>query len=100
MCQDAPASSQAATDAAATPSQRQAAATAVSLPQAYMVIELGQKMDVIWSFIKTHLKAKTIIFLSTCKQVGRKATSRACQVTLIRSASELLSRRATKSRPP
>lgn len=36
--------------------------------QAYMVVELHQKMDVLWSFIKSHLKAKTIVFLSTCKQ--------------------------------
>lgn len=34
-----------------------------------MVVDLAQKMDVLWSFIKSHLKAKTIIFLSTCKQV-------------------------------
>lgn len=37
--------------------------------QAYMVVGLGQKMDVLWGFIKTHLTAKTIVFLSTCKQV-------------------------------
>ncbi|KAG2440238.1 hypothetical protein HXX76_004350 [Chlamydomonas incerta] len=43
--------------------------TPLKLQQAYMVVELGQKMDVMWSFIRTHLKAKTIIFLSTCKQV-------------------------------
>ncbi|EFJ48780.1 hypothetical protein VOLCADRAFT_60063 [Volvox carteri f. nagariensis] len=46
-----------------------AAPTPVKLQQAYMVVELGQKMDVLWSFIKSHLKAKTIVFLSTCKQV-------------------------------
>ncbi|GIL64765.1 hypothetical protein Vafri_18644 [Volvox africanus] len=43
--------------------------TPVKLQQAYMVVDLGQKMDVLWSFIKSHLKAKTIVFLSTCKQV-------------------------------
>ena len=26
-------------------------------------------MDVVWGFTKAHLKAKTIVFLSTCKQV-------------------------------
>ncbi|KAG2489867.1 hypothetical protein HYH03_011669 [Edaphochlamys debaryana] len=46
-----------------------AAPTPLKLQQGYMVTELWQKMDVMWSFIKTHLKAKTIIFLSTCKQV-------------------------------
>ncbi|GFR52266.1 hypothetical protein Agub_g14801, partial [Astrephomene gubernaculifera] len=45
------------------------APTPLKLQQAYMVVDLGSKMDVLWSFIKTHLKAKTIIFLSTCKQV-------------------------------
>ena len=51
--------------------------------QAYMVVSLGQKMDVLWGFIKSHLTAKTIVFLSTCKQVrgqvveggGRRAVS-------------------------
>ncbi|GLI59364.1 hypothetical protein VaNZ11_001229 [Volvox africanus] len=46
-----------------------AAPTPVKLQQAYMVVDLGQKMDVLWSFIRSHLKAKTIVFLSTCKQV-------------------------------
>ena len=34
-----------------------------------MVCELQEKVNVLWSFIKTHLKAKIIVFLSTCKQV-------------------------------
>lgn len=34
-----------------------------------MVVGLGQKMDVLWGFLKSHLTAKTIVFLSTCKQV-------------------------------
>ena len=37
--------------------------------QAYMVCELHDKVNVLWSFIKTHLRSKVIIFLSTCKQV-------------------------------
>ncbi|KAL4857390.1 putative ATP-dependent RNA helicase DDX10 [Chlorella vulgaris] len=45
------------------------APTPLKLQQAYMECELQQKMDILWSFIKTHLKAKTIIFVSTCKQV-------------------------------
>ncbi|KAI3430456.1 hypothetical protein D9Q98_005051 [Chlorella vulgaris] len=45
------------------------APTPLKLQQAYMECELHQKMDILWSFIKTHLKAKTIIFVSTCKQV-------------------------------
>lgn len=34
-----------------------------------MVCELHEKFNVLWSFIKTHLRSKVIIFLSTCKQV-------------------------------
>jgi len=45
------------------------APTPVKLEQAYMVCELQEKMDILWSFIKAHLKCKVIIFLSTCKQV-------------------------------
>ena len=37
--------------------------------QAYMVCELQEKVNVVWSFIKTHLRSKIIVFLSTCKQV-------------------------------
>jgi ATP-dependent RNA helicase DDX10/DBP4 len=46
-----------------------AAPTPLKLRQAYMVVGLGQKMDVLWGFIKSHLTSKTIVFLSTCKQV-------------------------------
>jgi ATP-dependent RNA helicase DDX10/DBP4 len=34
-----------------------------------MVVGLGQKIDLLWGFINTHLASKTIVFLSTCKQV-------------------------------
>ncbi|KAF5838490.1 P-loop containing nucleoside triphosphate hydrolase protein, partial [Dunaliella salina] len=43
--------------------------TPLKLQQAYAVVPAPQKMDVLWSFIKSHLHTKTIIFLSTCKQV-------------------------------
>jgi hypothetical protein len=46
------------------------AATPVKLQQAVAIVEAHQKMDTLWSFIKAHLAAKTIVFLSTCKQVG------------------------------
>lgn len=45
------------------------AATPVKLDQAFAVIGLEDKMNVVWGFAKSHLKAKTIVFLSTCKQV-------------------------------
>lgn len=45
------------------------APTPVRLEQAFMEINLEDKLDVLWSFIKTHLKCRVIVFLSTCKQV-------------------------------
>nr|XP_022913218.1 probable ATP-dependent RNA helicase DDX10 [Onthophagus taurus] len=43
--------------------------TPLGLEQSYMICDLDQKVSVLWSFIKNHLKKKTIVFLSTCKQV-------------------------------
>jgi len=40
-----------------------------SLSQHYMVVNLEDKLNRLWSFIKTHLYQKTIVFLSSCKQV-------------------------------
>ncbi|KAI7904778.1 P-loop containing nucleoside triphosphate hydrolase protein [Cokeromyces recurvatus] len=42
--------------------------TPKTLSQHYVVTELPKKLDVLYSFIKTHLKSKTIVFLSSCKQ--------------------------------
>ncbi|KAI9358024.1 P-loop containing nucleoside triphosphate hydrolase protein [Pilaira anomala] len=42
--------------------------TPKTLSQHYVVAELPKKMDVLFSFVKTHLKNKTIVFLSSCKQ--------------------------------
>lgn len=39
------------------------------LEQHYVVCELDKKLDVLWSFIKSHLQSKTIVFMSSCKQV-------------------------------
>jgi ATP-dependent RNA helicase DDX10/DBP4 len=44
-------------------------ATPQRLSQKYLVCELEQKLDILYNFIKTHLKTKMIIFLSSCKQV-------------------------------
>lgn len=43
--------------------------TPMKLDQAYMMCNLQDKMDVVWSFIKTHLSSRIIIFFSTCNQV-------------------------------
>ncbi|GAA6006800.1 RNA-dependent ATPase HCA4 [Rhodotorula paludigena] len=40
-----------------------------NLEQHYMVVDLPAKLDMLWSFIKTHLFTKTIVFLSSGKQV-------------------------------
>lgn len=40
-----------------------------TLQQNYLVCQLFEKLDVLYSFIKTHLKSKCLIFLSSCKQV-------------------------------
>lgn len=44
-------------------------ATPVKLSQHYMVLGLEQKLDALYSFIKAHLKAKTVVFFATCSQV-------------------------------
>lgn len=44
-------------------------ATPNSLKQSYVVCGLGDKIDMVYSFIRSHLRSKTIVFLSSCKQV-------------------------------
>ncbi|ORY70627.1 P-loop containing nucleoside triphosphate hydrolase protein [Leucosporidium creatinivorum] len=44
-------------------------ATPKNLEQHYLIVPLNEKLDVLWSFIKTHLFTKTIVFLSSGKQV-------------------------------
>lgn len=43
--------------------------TPAKLAQHYCVCPLEQKLDVLFSFIKAHLKSKAIVFLATCSQV-------------------------------
>jgi len=43
--------------------------TPTDLDQHYMMVNLEDKVDMLHSFIKLHLKSKTIVFLTTCKQV-------------------------------
>ncbi len=44
-------------------------ATPDELTEHYMVCTLDQKVDVLWSFIKSHCKKKVLVFLQSCKQV-------------------------------
>ena len=46
-----------------------AEATPSQLKQNYIVCPLHQKLDILFSFIKSHLKSKLIVFLSSCSQV-------------------------------
>ncbi|TDL27948.1 DEAD-domain-containing protein [Rickenella mellea] len=43
--------------------------TPKSLEQHYVVCELDRKLDVLWSFIKSHLQSKVLVFMSSGKQV-------------------------------
>ena len=45
-------------------------ATPANLTQSYVVCDLAQKLSVCWSFIKSHLHSKTLVFMSSCQQVN------------------------------
>lgn len=45
-------------------------ATPTNLEQHYSVVDLDKKLDVLFSFVRTHLKSKILVFLSSCKQVS------------------------------
>lgn len=44
-------------------------ATPEGLTQQYVVCELDQKINFLWSFLCSHAKQKVLVFFSTCKQV-------------------------------
>ena len=44
-------------------------ATPPKLTQMVATCELHKKMETLWAFIKSHLTSKTLVFLSSCKQV-------------------------------
>lgn len=50
-------------------SDQEVSATPDSLEQFYIRIPLDEKLDVLWSFIKSHLKSKILVFFSSSKQV-------------------------------
>lgn len=39
------------------------------LEQFYMVVELPRKLDVLFSFLRTHTQCKILVFMSSCRQV-------------------------------
>jgi ATP-dependent RNA helicase DDX10/DBP4 len=40
------------------------------LEQFYTVVPLDRKLDALWGFVKSHLKMKGVVFVSSCKQVS------------------------------
>jgi superfamily II DNA/RNA helicase len=44
--------------------------TPKGLEQFYMIVDLDKKLDTLWSFVKSHLACKTLVFMSSGKQVG------------------------------
>lgn len=48
---------------------KESSKTPKGLEQSVMIVPLQHKLDAIFSFIKSHLKSKTIIFFSSCSQV-------------------------------
>lgn len=40
-----------------------------NLEQHFVVCTLDKKLDILWSFIKSHLQSKILVFMSACKQV-------------------------------
>ncbi|PWY98152.1 LOW QUALITY PROTEIN: DEAD-domain-containing protein [Testicularia cyperi] len=43
--------------------------TPKGLEQHYMLVELDKKLDLLYSFIRTHTKCKALVFMSSCRQV-------------------------------
>ncbi|NWI92762.1 DDX10 helicase, partial [Pitta sordida] len=43
--------------------------TPATLDQHYVVCELQQKVNMLYSFLRTHLKKKSIVFFASCKEV-------------------------------
>lgn len=44
--------------------------TPENLVQSYIVCDLHDKINILWSFLKSHLHYKIIVFFSTCKQTN------------------------------
>ncbi len=39
------------------------------LVQYYMVVKLEEKLDLLYSFLRSHMRTKSLVFFSTIKQV-------------------------------
>jgi ATP-dependent RNA helicase DDX10/DBP4 len=48
---------------------KESSRTPLGLEQSVMVVPLQHKLNAVYSFVKSHLKCKTIVFFSSCSQV-------------------------------
>lgn len=48
---------------------KEKSSTPDSLQQSYVVVPLEHKLNAVYSFVKTHLRCKSIIFMASCAQV-------------------------------
>lgn len=51
------------------PHEQSEFSTPISLQQNYVVLDLEDKISMLWSFLKNHPKQKILVFFATCKQV-------------------------------
>lgn len=51
------------------PHEQAATVTPEALQQSYITCEIDEKIGILWSFIRNHLKQKVLVFMATCKQV-------------------------------
>lgn len=51
------------------PHDKEEANTPSALQQNYVIVNQQDKVSMLWSFIKSHIKQKSVVFLSSCKQV-------------------------------
>jgi len=48
--------------------ENSSSSTPDSLTQSFIVTELGNKINILWSFLRAHRRKKTIVFMASCKQ--------------------------------
>lgn len=51
------------------PHEQAATVTPETLQQSYIICDIHEKLGILWSFIKNHLKQKILVFMASCKQV-------------------------------
>lgn len=51
--------------------EKSVTATPTNLQQTYIIVPLHRKLDMLWGFIRSNLKSRILVFLSTRKQVRR-----------------------------